>query len=485
MDRPKSNRFLVVILIAGALGAGTAIVNALQAPEIPAPDIHPSLVRFWRDHGGEGTFGPPLGTPVSDGSTLRQLFLNAEIVFDADDPESEGTYLSNLGVSLGLAEPPVHRPDDEEALYYSSTGHTMYTGFVQAYELLGGLDFAGAPISEVKFQGGIILQMFENLGLFRAEDDPPSKVKLLSLGLAVSPESISELDAEATYTLPPNIRPRPFAAYLDRYGGESLFGRPLTGPYVSADGAIEQVYERAILYSPDYDPDNVRLRPINEATSPAQAPVPPAEDPDVIYSAITGHNIRWAFARFYRANQGEKLLGLPLEEARLVDDRLVQRFQNGTLEYDQSLPAHLAVQLSTLSQDVLPSAVFAPAPSAPPTLAPKVDPVDRWSPIMASVVTWVERPILPIGEPQRIHIQVARGDGSSWAGVIPLIAIHTQAADIFPTAVPTDANGEIALTVRFEDLQPGEIVNYEVAVAAEQAIGYAMGQFIAHPRPID
>jgi hypothetical protein len=42
---------------------------------------------------------------------------------------------------------------------------------------------------------------------------------------------------------------------------------------------------------------------------------------------------------------------------------------------------------------------------------------------------------------------------------------------------PTDTSGLTAASLNLNELRTGEIVNYEVVVAAEACTGYAIGQF--------
>jgi hypothetical protein len=355
----------------------------------------------------------------------------------------------------------------------------LYPGFTQAYADLGGEAVAGAPISEIEFRDGLILQYFENVGLYRKESDAPSEVYLIALGLASRPERSSALVDDIQLVLPPQILLRPFGDFLDRHGGESLFGRPLTEPFFNQDGAVEQIYQRAVFYSSVRDPSVVRLRPLGEALGPPDAVAPPVEDPDGLYFAETGHNVRWAFAEFYRSNQGETILGLPLEESHIDAGRLVQRFQFALLTYHYDLPPHLAVQLAPLGESYLagldPGIV--PPTSVHPVFTPT--PAPDAPPVAVRVITWPDQVMAPVGRPQWIWIEVLLPDGTPWSDVVPLLVVHGPNGDTYPAVPPTGAEGKTSLVLLLEDLEPGEIVNYDVIVTGEYGIGHAQGQFVA------
>jgi hypothetical protein len=466
------------------LGAGLLVGCTSNRPDVSLNafgdiPIDDQFEEFWSDHGGLSTFGPPIEPARGEGSLLRQMFLNAELVIDRNASSGNSVELAPLGKRLGLAEPPVSPQSAEGSRYFPATGHMLYAGFTQAYDEVGGQAVAGAPISEVKFRDGKILQYFENLGLYREENDAPSEVRLLALGLAARPERLASLVGDVLLVLPPEIMLRPFGQFMDRFGGESLFGHPLTEPFFTQDGAVEQIYQRAAFYSSVRDPSVVLLRPLGESLGPADAPAPQVDDPDSLYFSETGHNVQWAFAEFYQSNSGEEILGLPLEESHIEDGLLVQRFQNTVLTYHYDLPEHLAVQFAALGTAYLESidaGVVPPTPVDPgstPTAAPDA------APTIVDVTTWPERPLAPIGNPQWIWIEVLLPDGTPWVDVVPLLVVHGPRSDFYPSVPATGTEGRTSLVLVMEDLQPGEVVNYDVIVSGEFGIGHAQGQFAA------
>jgi hypothetical protein len=409
---------------------------------------------------------------------LYQVFLNVELVYDRNAAPSARISLHPLGLDLGLAEPPVPPPADPAARYFESTGHTLYADFAQTYFDLGGERVAGAPISEVKRYDGRSIQYFENLGLYREEGEAPSEVRLLALGLEACGERCIPRAQTLTYLLPPYILERPFASVLDRFGGERLLGAPLTGSYLAPDGSLEQIYQRAVVFSPSHNPVDLRFRRLGEMLGPADPPVLPSYERGSTYFPETGHNVAWAFADFYAAMQGDLLLGLPLEEAHLEGDMLVQRFQNGILEYHYDLPAMLATQLASLGDLYLASlpadAISSLAVPIQPTSPPLAYPLQQ----SVTIETHLRYAFLPVGEAQEITVRVLH-DGIPWSQVTPLIVVHSPRSDFSPEVEATDAEGTTSVLVALDDLRPGEIVNYEVIVSGEYGEGYAFGQYIA------
>lgn len=440
----------------------------------PAQAVATPFRAYWEAGGGEAFFGEPIGPARSDGNLTRQVFTNVELLYDPSAPRDDQIRLAPLGRSLGLAEPPVPPPADSFARYFPRTGHSVYTGFLQRYDELGGEAVAGAPIGEVRFEAGRILQYFENLGLYRDEDSPPSSVGLLAFGLAAAGGAASG-GAGADVVLRPNLHGRPFAEFLERSGGEAFFGQSLTEPYAGSDGGLEQVFERAVLFGDPRTAEETRLRPLGLELGPASPEAPPSSAGGGLYFPVTGHNVLDPFADFYRESNGWQLLGLPLDEATTQGDRLIQRFENGILEYWPEMPSAWAIQLAPLGRSYLES-LPAPTPS-PQAPTPFQGPTATATPV--AVRTWVEFPLLPPGESQRVYIVVVRADGMPWEGVIPIVEVQGPRSAFLVNVPPTDEQGLSAFDLDVDGLRPGEIVNYEVVVTGEHGIGYAIGQFAA------
>lgn len=458
--------------------AGCASPVPARSPLADGPHrVASPLEAFWSANGGLGTFGPPLEEARVEGSLLRQTFLNAEMILDPSLPESSRVYLAPLGLQLGLAEPPVAPTGGSETRYIQDTGHFLYPGFALFYDRMDGSRLAGPPIGEVRFRDGWVVQPFRNLGLIRAESAPPSEVRWLSYGLAARPDLTPQVARESAF-LPPGLHARPFAAMIDRLGGESVIGPPLTDPFLSADGSLEQVYERAVLFSPLESPAQVRLRALGSALGPADPAVLDAAEGFDLYAPQTGHNIAWAFAAFYTAHGGASTLGLPLEEAVLTGGVLRQRYESVVLEYHFDLPPLLAVQLAPLGAGYLLQLPAQPmggpaaeATSLLPSTPFSLEPAYR-------VTTLATFPVLRVGATQEITVTVASTEGDPVGGVVPLVVIHTARADIYPAFPPTDASGISRLALPLADIQPGEIVNFEVFIAGDAGVGHALGQFV-------
>ena len=463
MSRPRASVLLLIVTAA-------VLAACASSPSAPGSSIPPAsvFVSYLAAHGGARTFGHPILDRQEESGRIRQAFANAELVYDPALPEGARITLEPLGYSLGLAAPPVP-PPASDAAYFEATGHSLDPRLRLGFESAGGEPIAGAPIAEAVARGAYLVQYFENLGLRLPLEGPSESFEFLAYGYA----SRSQIRAPAGTALPPDARARPFALFLDPYGGEAVFGRALSEAQAAADGALEQTFANAVLYAPRESPGSVRLRPLGSALGPPEPAVTGSSDTVGLYIPASGHYVLWAFAEFYRAHGGEAVLGLHLEEGKTVDGVVQQRFENVVLEYRPELPPHLAVQLAPLGASYAGTAAQAgetPQPAPPSTQVCSG---------VAGVITQPESAIVPAGSLQRIAVQVVRPDGSPWAGVTPLIVVHAPAGDLYPPVPATDSEGRTSASLSIDGLRPGEIVNYEVVVAAEECTGYAIGQFAA------
>ena len=470
-------RFGILLLpafLAGLINALARNQQAIVTVEGDRISAAPEFEAFWNSMGGMGTVGPPIDQPRREGSILRQFFLSVELVLS---PAGD-VGLAPLGWELGLARPAVTASGDPAEIYFADTGHSLYPGFSQFVGQLGGTTVTGPPIREVEFKEGQILQYFSNLGLYREDTAAPSEVHLLTLGLEAQRHRATNSAASSGPRLAGEqpVASQPFKGTVDLLGGEALFGQPVSEPYLAPDGSTEQVYERAVFYAPSGRPEELGLRAVGYRIAPVTPPVERLDEPGSLYFKETGHNIMWAFADFYRAHDGGRILGLPLTEAELEGDRFTQRFENATLLYRFDLPANMAVQLAPLDPEFVKQVLDVSsrnglesptAESVPPSPQPLV------------VKTWVDHPILTIGDLQRIHLQVSQADGSACVGEPALVTIAGPRTSVIIQSPQTDAQGMAELSVSIGDLRPAEIVNYDVTLSGRCGMGSASGQFAA------
>ncbi|HSB90276.1 MAG TPA: hypothetical protein VLD63_09665 [Anaerolineales bacterium] len=465
---------LVLAALAPWLGACRSSPASIVPGDADNP-IAPEFKSFWEEAGGLATFGPPLEPPQRVGTGLSQTFLAVQLVVDESDRD-QPVRLAALGLDLGLAEPAEPPSDAGRGRYFAETGHTLYAGFAPFYEALGGQEVVGPPITEVRFSGGRISQYFENLGMVRPENASPSDVRLVALGLAVLPSSAFGLDVDKL-VLPGSVRERPFSAALDEYGGEALLGQPLSDPYLAEDGVLEQVYERAVVYDAGNDARRVGFRAIGRELGASAPAAPRSDEPGAIFDEATGHNILWAFADFYRAHRGPELLGAPLDEARLENDRLVQWFENGELVYSYDLPVDLVIELAPLG-----ARFFAahPLPSPSATGESRATATITVTPSSVGGITievTLGKVSLRASDEQTVAVRLLGRDGKPLKAVSPTVTWYGPTSSDSIQAPATDKRGRTSVSFRLEGARPFQIITVVVTARDGSQYGEALAQF--------
>jgi photosystem II stability/assembly factor-like uncharacterized protein len=150
----------------------------------------------------------------------------------------------------------------------------------------------------------------------------------------------------------------PFLAFYRRFGGLSIFGLPLTEPFVEG-GARVQYFERAEMVLGHHGITVAALASrLTKRDAFPPAPVGSGSADRVLFPS-TGHTLSGVFLRFWRQHHGAQVLGLPISEpfyAQNGDDTgryyLMQYCRNTRLEYHAELAGTAnVVSLGLLGQE--------------------------------------------------------------------------------------------------------------------------------------
>lgn len=145
--------------------------------------------------------------------------------------------------------------------YFAESGHNLGEPFQSRWAQSGGAPVLGIPISEEHYATGAggVLQSFQNIVLlYDPSQAPPLDVRGQPLGKGVwaelsTDESRQPVAAcvgascqhfpETSHTLS-----EPFASFWNAYGGNPIFGPPVTEAFLDPDtGTQVQVFENAVL----------------------------------------------------------------------------------------------------------------------------------------------------------------------------------------------------------------------------------------------
>lgn len=262
-----------------------------------------------------------------------------------------------------------------------------------------------------------------------------------------------------------------FAAFYEAYGGQRVFGSPITEAFRPAtDGPVVQYFQNMRL---DYEVNGQQVRPFPLGTwafpgleNVALAPV--VENGRSYTPSGSAHPIQDEFLAFYETYNGEVLLGLPLSPQVDEGGVRVQYFQNGRLEWRPELPLSQRVQLGVLGQNHFDAEmVFVYRQEF-------ARPISSAGIGSARVEAALRYPVLYAGDPQVLYATVQTEDGR-FVSDIRLTATVTYAAVSIELELGiTDDRGQIQRALDFSGIPPGTDVL--ITVTATRSDGQVVGQ---------
>jgi hypothetical protein len=226
-------------------------------------NVDPTFKEFYAILGGIERLGPPL-TTLFEREGQRCQFTEAVLmcVGPTETNAARHFYLAPLGLQMDVRE------ETPLAAAQAGTrdlgeGFVLYEEFAPLYDQLFGALYAGRPLTQVRVNQASrrYEQFFENVGFYRRFDDPPDQVHMLPYGAYLCGPDCSHWLDDFWLIQQSGMIPQPFELSVQRLGLSAL-GAPLTQPSRTADGFIEQVYDNALLFAPETDLSQVRLRPL-------------------------------------------------------------------------------------------------------------------------------------------------------------------------------------------------------------------------------
>lgn len=351
-------RFLILVV----MGIFGLLLSACSPPQINdsaslppgALPVDPVFREFYNTLGGR----PVLGYAISQSIQLDgvcQYTSAALMCYDANAADSARFSLRPIGVDwVDREQPePLINPGGRQV-----DGFQIYEKFVKTYDRLQGARYVGRPLTKLRinYQQNRVEQYFENVGFYIPLDDKESRVRLIAYG-AASCGALCTYQPEPEGAIiggHPSLGPQPFSQQILRIGGVGVFGQPLTRPYKNADGSLEQVYERVVLYASPEDPSTMRVRPVPIILGTAfSLPGPRLNDSRMVFYPVQddqGYNVPKDFDRFIARHGGMEISGRPISVVFQVGSQQLYRqcFENYCLDYDPSVAQELRVQITPL-----------------------------------------------------------------------------------------------------------------------------------------
>ena len=454
------------------LGVAVALtLSACGAPATPASTLTnakylPALIfqDYYEAHNGLRLLGAAISPEMMENGVRVQYFQGGILEYHPQLPEGNQVMLASIGRELyGVA--PCVPPENVKsgALYFSESCHSVSPEFREYFQQNGGLGFFGYPISEMYIVDGRFVQNFERATIVWDGSKPVGfQYGQADLGSKLCVSAQCDPNARTGAYAPPTATPNPqptqteerITAFYQAHGAIRIFGLPLTHVRRGADGALEQVFENAILYEDPTAPEGVSLRPLGlQKLGAPDSAAPPLDDPHSGYYEEYGHNVAYGFYDFYTARQGDALFGSPVSEYKIEADRFIQYFENVVVVLYLGLPYEQQAQLLDLGRQAL--AAENSLTTAPPRTAPAQS--------LAVVTEPARRVLNPNVDQQTLKAWAYDQNSLPIAGAGVVFTVHTPGGDMSSTTT-TDAAGLATYTFTLKSYNYGAFIIYEAAV---------------------
>jgi hypothetical protein len=255
MYRKRLLLFISAVLLVGSMSACQAKTSVYQQIGMSGLGVDTRFLEFYEQLGGKDVLSIAISPKFTHNGREYQYTAAVLMVYDPLADGSQQYYLAPIGVEMGIAEPPT-APGQPG-------GHDVFQGFQPLYNDIGGRFIMGAPLTSVRYneERGGVEQFFENAGLFQLEGDPANEIQLIHYGAWMCADSCN-FDRDPVFApLLPNIVETPFAHAISRLD-PAFIGKPLTEPYISTDGQVEQIFENVVVVAAPEKPAGIALRPI-------------------------------------------------------------------------------------------------------------------------------------------------------------------------------------------------------------------------------
>ena len=487
---------MVIMAVSLLLSSCSGYPSALASSE-PYSDlfqIDPALREYYQDLGGKDVLGPVITQPYNENEVICQYSANALLCFNPASTGAKRFFLAPLSLSFPL---PAGKANPQA---------TPYPPFQIVIDNLVGAENAGEVLTGVLYDPrmGRIEQYFENVGFYQDISKPNGAIHLLPYGAYV-------MSLKHPMNYPEVMRPdaqkvdMPFAIALERLGGFSFLGQPISEPFIASDGNLEQVFENAAIFAAPDQPNAVHLR--NLPVQLQMIAYPPAEkkydlSQNVVFyptEGQLGYHVPVLFDTYIAQHGGVEISGKPIADTFRYDDQIDRQcYQNYCLEYISQADPDQRVRLTPLGYRYLElasipglsnrqSVPLQTANTVAPTQTNQVadaGPQNQES-IPPTGETYSEASETPVGVftlrvsrqfaelppegTQVIHLTVHQSvDLQPVSGIQAKINLQTPSGEIYYYAPPTNNSGRASFAVPpIEGVENGSVIGFDVCIEVD------------------
>jgi hypothetical protein len=491
---------LIILTSIVFTGCNIPTQPASSSAGIPSYPVAPVLREFYANLGSERYLGPPISGAFDHNGTTCQYTANALMCMNPTETDpTKRFYLEALGNNLNVAEAPDNTADPGSP--FTVNNYHVYEVFKVVYDQMNGSINLGQPISNLKYneEKNRMEQYFENVG-FYIQNTPDARVELLPYGYFSCTTCQGPRQQRPTLALPQTAIDQAvvFSNGINRLGGKSIFGNPISETLTRPDGTIEQVYETVAVYATPDQPEIIRFRPLPIILGmPMHPPVSQSSENKAdcyfypIQGKVEGYYVPVVFHQFIQLHGGKQVSGDPISTTFKVDGKENeifgrQCFTNYCLDY---MSVDQAVRIAPLGslylgQSQVPAQTAVQPPVQQPTVQPTRQPdaqsavppaAQAAAPITSPAMQLLVSEMLPkpaSNEYQTLSISVFQpGNSQPIAGVQVIATITPPVGNQQTyTSAPTNANGNTI--VSFPPLagaKHGDVITYQVCITQNLA----------------
>lgn len=355
---------LLSIFILVGLQIWWQTVGPVTTPPQPVPGtyaVDPLFREYYQDLGGMDRLGPAISPLFQRDDARCQFVVSALLCNNPLASDARRFFLAPLGRELVIKEEVSYKVEPGGDLLVD--GFVIYSDFVGLYKELGEV-VVGQPLTQARYNNEYqrIEQHFENLGFYHGYAEPAGAAHLLAYGAYICDEGCRYDQVPVASVITSTVQiSTPFASSVHRLGGLQTFGQPLTQPYETADGMLEQVFENVVIYAPKDNLSVIHLRPLplllGMITEPSVPQKYGAEQHIIFYptEGELGHHVPLIFDQFLASHGGQEISGSPIADTIQYPDENLPRqcFQNYCLDFRENAPDSLKIQLAPLGSRYL------------------------------------------------------------------------------------------------------------------------------------